>query len=247
MHSFMQPWTNVPNKHAHWATVKKLAGCVWYFFVTLALGTGGFWSTGATLPVARVFAHSVLHMDLQKSFPMCCGHSTEDRCNAWPTAPGDRGTSAAKMAAIREAPEVVARSTTTRWIKGWQHSLRHLVVVKWTRVIFDSSEQTNQEKNARYRIFHSVRNCILYNYTCRIRFTDLYRSLQKYWYRIFDVRRSYIHIVLRSFLAVSCTTPSATANKHKKTIYGIASLGVAIIRDPNRRMIVSTCINKSSK
>lgn len=33
----------------------------------------------------------------------------------------------------------------------------------------------------------------------------------------------------------------------KKTIYGIASLRVAIIRDPNRRMIVSTCINKSSK
>ena len=141
----------------------------------------------ATLPVARVFAHSVLHMDLQKSFPMCCGHST-DRCNAWPTAPGDRGTSAAKMAAICEAPEVVARSTTTRGIKGWQHSLRHLVVVKWTWVVFDSSEKTNQEKNARYRIFHSVRNCILYN--CRIRFTDLYRSLQKYWYRIFNVRRS---------------------------------------------------------
>lgn len=31
----------------------------------------------ATLPVARVYAHSVLHMDLQKSFPMCCGHSID--------------------------------------------------------------------------------------------------------------------------------------------------------------------------
>ena len=75
-------------------------------------------------------------------------------------------------------------------------------------------------------------------------FTDLYRNIDTVYSMYAGLIYTLYCGLFSQFLAQHQVPLQIDI---KKTIYGIASLGVAIIRDPNRRMIVSTCINKSSK